>query len=89
MEKDKLEELKFEIILLQQKDYQNAINLGFNNKKDWYLYIIEQKQDEIATSIIDLAKRYDVLVENIAGIFDPTMIMRVGKVLQKEIKIQK
>ena len=82
MEEQKLEDFKLEIELLQKKDYQNAIEQGFNNKKDWYEYIIKRPEDEIAEAIISLAERYQLLVENVANIFDPTMIMRVGKVAQ-------
>lgn len=83
MENQKLEDFKLEIELLQKKDYQNAIEQGFYNKKDWYENIMKASNDEIAEAIINLAKRYDLLVENVANIFDSTMIMRVGKIAKK------
>ncbi len=83
----KLDDYKLEIMLLQQKDYNNAQKLGFNNKKDWYDYIINQDNDEIADAIIKLAERYDILIENAANSFDHTMLMRVGKILKNQNKV--
>lgn len=84
MENQKLEDFKLEIELLQKKDYQNATEQGFTNKKDWYEHIIQQEDDEVAKAVINLAERYQILAENVANIFDPTMIMRVGKIVQRK-----
>ncbi len=84
-----LTDLKLELELLQKKDYENAINHDIYNKKNWYEYIITQEQDEIAETIIDVAKRYNVLGENIANIFDPTMVMRIAKVTQNKKGLKK
>ncbi len=84
MKDQRLEDFKLEIELLQKKDYQNAVELNFDNKKDWYEYIIKQAEDQIAEAIIDLATRYDVPIENVANIFDPTMIIRVGKIIKEK-----
>ncbi|MDD4187797.1 MAG: hypothetical protein PHX04_03445 [Bacilli bacterium] len=84
MENNLLENLKLEIIILQKKDYQNALDHGFTNKKEWYNYIINSSNDEIAEAIIQLASRYDVLPVNVANIFDSSMIMRVGKIVKEK-----
>ncbi|NLL01417.1 MAG: hypothetical protein GX265_00090 [Mollicutes bacterium] len=82
-------DLKLELELLQKKDYEDALNHGIDNKKDWYEYIIKQDKDEIAEAVINVAKRYNVLAENVANIFDSTMVMRITKVMQSKKGLKK
>ena len=82
-----IEDFKLEIKALQQKDTEDAINNGFNDKDSWFKYIINQEQDEVAQSIIDISKRYQVN-ENIVAInFDPTMLIRLSKVKNQTKKM--
>lgn len=54
-------------------------------KEEW-LKIIEKKgKDEIAEAIIDISKRYDTPIENIAYFFDPVGLSMLYRV-QAELK---
>lgn len=75
-----IEDLKLEIKALQQKDTEDAINNGFNNKDEWLKYILNQGNDEIAKHVQDLAQRYNISDNVIAFYFDPTMLIRLSKV---------
>lgn len=75
-----LEDFKLELILLQKKDTEDAINRGFKNKDDWFRYIISQKTDEVAEAIINLAQRYNVNENVVASYFDSTMLYRILRV---------
>ena len=52
----KTEDLRIELKALQRKDTENAITKGFNNKYDWFKFIIKQNTDEIAQSIQEIAQ---------------------------------
>jgi hypothetical protein len=84
-----LEDFKLELILLQKKDTEDAINRGFKNKDDWFRFVISQKKDEVAEAIINLAKRYNVNENVVASYFDSTMLYRILRVKRdnKEITI--
>ena len=75
-----LEDFKLELVLLQKKDTEDAINNGFKNKDDWFRYIISQKTDEVAEAIINLAKRYNLNENVVASYFDSTMLYRILRV---------
>ena len=88
---DTINELKLELMALQLKDTENALNNGFNNKEDWFKYIINSNNDEIAQATLDLSQRYNVN-ENILAIhFDPTMLLRINKIKNRKniLKITK
>ncbi len=81
-----IEDIKLEIITLQKLDTQNAIENNIENKETWLKHCLTMKTDKIAEAIIDLAKRTNIKEENLAKLFDETMIIRVLK--QKERKKQ-
>lgn len=78
----KLKDYRFEIMALQTADNNNAYENGFNTKQSWCNYIIKQEYDEIAQAIISISERYEVPLEQVAYDFDPTMIIRVTKILK-------
>ena len=81
----KTEDLRIELKALQRKDTENAITKGFNNKYDWFKFIIKQNTDEIAQSIQEIAQRYQINENIIAFHFDPTMIIRLNKLKSYKI----
>ena len=74
-----IEDYKLEIVALQRKDTENAKKNGFKNKDEYFKYIINEKKDEIAEAILDIARRYNVDKNIVAYNFDPTMIVRINK----------
>ena len=83
-----IDDLKLELIALQKKDTINALNKGFKNKSEWFKYVINEKEDEVASAILDIAKRYSIKDDIVAYHFDPTMVLRITKVKKdKEITI--
>lgn len=83
---ERLENYKLEIRILQQKDQETAIDNGFTNKSDWFKYICQQDYDEIAEAIISIAERYEVPLERVAHDFDSTMVVRLGRIKNREQK---
>jgi hypothetical protein len=81
-----IDDFKLELKALQQKDTENANNMGYKTKREWFEYIMKEKDDEIAKAIMDLAVRYNVPLNTVAYNFDPTMVMRVGKLIKQEQK---
>lgn len=96
-----IEDLKLELKALQYKDAEDAVRATKNIikkrkdetltdqkqiiKEEW-LKIIEKKgKDEIAEAIIDISKRYDTPIENIAYFFDPVGLSMLYRV-QAELK---
>ena len=75
-----LEDFKLELIALQNKDLEDAKALGYKDKDSWFKYIINAKEDIVAESIIDLAKRYNIKDTVVAYYFDPTMVIRLSKI---------
>lgn len=75
-----IEDYKLEITLLQKKDTENALTKGFDNKTDWYNYIIKEETDDIANAILDIAERYNVPALTVALNFDASMVPRIKKV---------
>ena len=86
MEKDlTIEDYRLEILLLQKRDQELALEQGFTTRRAWLENILKQDNDEVAEAIIDMARRYEVPVETVASNFDPaTMTARVLKVLEKQ-----
>ena len=82
-----IEDLKLEIKALQQKDTEDAIENGFNDKDEWFKYIINKDNDEVALAIQDLSKRYNVDENVIAVHFDPTMLIRLSKIKHSNKKM--
>ena len=75
-----LEDFKLELIALQNKDLEDAKALGYKDKDSLFKYIINAKEDIVAESIIDLAKRYNIKDTVVAYYFDPTMVIRLSKI---------
>ena len=63
-----IDDLKLELITLQKKDTINALNKGFKNKSEWFKYVINEKEDEVASAILDIAKRYNTSTSNIISL---------------------
>ena len=82
-----INDYKLELTLLQREDTKNAFEHKI--KKDWFNYIINQKEDAIAMAIIDLSKRYDIPLSNVACSFDPSMVIRVGRQINTKKAITK
>lgn len=81
-----IEDIKLEIITLQKLDTQNALENNIEDKETWLKECLNKDKDPIAQAIIDLAKRTNIKEENLAKLFDETMIIRVLK--EKERKKQ-
>ena len=79
-----INEYKNEIIKLQKKDTQNAIKSGYKTKISWYNYIKTQKNDQIAISVINIARLCNINPLITAEHFDPTMITRVSHILAQK-----
>ena len=75
-----IDDLKLELIALQNRDMEDAINNGINNKDLWLKHMMESEEDEVAEGILDLAKRYELDDNVVAYYFDPTMLIRLSKV---------
>lgn len=84
MKDSRLADYHLEIKTLQVADYKNAVANGFESRASWYNYIISQNTDEIAEAIIDISNRYNVSLQRVASDFDPSMIMRVGKIINNK-----
>lgn len=94
MKKLNIEDLKLELTLLQRADTEEALKQGFTEKDKWILHKINSKEnDEIAEAIIDISKRYNVPVYNLAQKFDKsgfTMYLRVANQMKKaQVKTKK
>lgn len=81
-----IEDIKLEIITLQKLDTQKAIEHNIENKEQWLKECLNMEKDEIAQAIINLAHRVNIKEENIANLFDKTMIIRVAKEQQRNKK---
>ena len=82
-----IDNVKLELLALQKKDTEDAINSGFKSKDDWFKYILSSDKDEVAEAVLDLSKRYDLDENVIANYFDPTMIVRLIKIKNQAKKI--
>ena len=82
-----IEDFKLELIALQNKDIEDAISAGFNDKDSWFRHIINADKDIVAESIIDLANRYGVNENVVAYYFDPTMLIRLSKIKNESKKM--
>lgn len=79
-----IEDIKLEIITLQKLDTQNALENAVESKEKWLKHCLNMDTDKIAQAIINLAKRTNIKEENLAKLFDETMVIRVLK--EKERK---
>ncbi len=75
-----IDDFKLELKALQNKDVEDALAAGFEDKDSWFRHIINQDKDEVASAIIDLANRYGVQETVVAYYFDPTMLIRLSKI---------
>ena len=82
MKDTRLEDYSLEVRLLQEKDCELAAANGITTKEEWFEHIIAQDNDPTALHIISLADRYDIPVTNAANDFDPSMVIRVGKIFK-------
>lgn len=70
----------------KRKNYKSEEEWKEKIREEWLKIIKEEGKDEIAKAIIDMSKRYDTPVENIAYFFDPnglSMLYRVQAELKK------
>ena len=80
----KLNGYRSEIKRMQLLDNANATALGFIEKKDWFNHICQQDYDYVAKALIELAKRYKLPYERVAHDFDSTMIVRLGRYIERQ-----
>lgn len=81
-----IEDIKLEIITLQKLDTKHALERNIENKEQWLKECLNMEKDDIAAAIINLAQRVNINEENIANLFDKTMILRVAKEQQRNKK---
>ena len=80
----RLEDYFLEIRTLQMLDYKNATENNFDSRTAWFNHMMSQQKDEIAEAIISLSERYEVPLSRAAEDFDPSMVLRVGRIKNLE-----
>ncbi len=89
MEDTKMEDLKLEINAIQKVDEEEAKRRGYSDRVSWCKHMLTEESDLIAESVISISDRYEIPLENIAKLFDPsdlTMASRVYQVIKNKNK---